>query len=180
MRGKILIALVLTVGLGGCSTFSDSKMVTMNQRDADDALKVPKYMLTAQASNVGVGEGRATDAQTSRDLADHYAKVDLCRKLVVTANSRVRTTAAQTAKGSRSNTAITGTVAGCHGGISIRMAGLLKAQDWKVLIPETLNGTALDRTAFWAVWSTQPPKWSSGASVPGSGVRGLADTEGRT
>ena len=111
MRGKILIALVLTIGLGGCSTFSDSKMVTMDQRDADDALKVPKYMLTAQASNVGVGEGRATDAQTSRDLADHYAKVDLCRKLVVTANSRVRTTAAQTAKGSRSNTAITGTVA---------------------------------------------------------------------
>ena len=111
MRGKILIALVLTIGLGGCSTFSDSKMVTMTQRDADDALKVPKYMLTAQASNVGVGEGRATDAQTSRDLADHYAKVDLCRKLVVTANSRVRTTAAQTAKGSRSNTAITGTVA---------------------------------------------------------------------
>ena len=47
MIGKAITALVLAAALAGCSTFSDSKMTKMDQRDADDALKVPKYMLTA-------------------------------------------------------------------------------------------------------------------------------------
>lgn len=114
MKTKLLGILGATILLGGCSSmnpWSDSRMVEIDQRKSSAALEVPRYMLEAQPSTVGVGEGRATNPQTARDLADHYAKVDLCRKLGVAANSRVRTTAAQTSKGARSATSVTGTVA---------------------------------------------------------------------
>lgn len=111
---RTVLILAATAGLGACSSinpWNDSRMVQMDRQDPEDRLKVPRYMLEAQPSNVGVGEGRADDAQTSRALAAHYARVDLCGKLGVTANSVTRTTAAQNTKGVRSATSVTGSVA---------------------------------------------------------------------
>jgi hypothetical protein len=113
-KGKFILLLAATLALGACSSinpFNDSKMVEMDRLDAKDALRVPKYMLEAQPNNIGVGEGRADNPQTSRDLASHYARVELCSKLSVQARSRTRTTAAQNSKGARSATSVTGTVA---------------------------------------------------------------------
>tara|TARA_B110000503_G_C7024154_1_gene361087 strand:+ start:207 stop:731 length:525 start_codon:yes stop_codon:yes gene_type:complete len=112
--GKLILstaALAILTGCGSLNPFNDSRMVKMDRMDPEDRLRLPKYMLEAQGSNIGVGEGRADNPQTSRDLAAHFAKVELCSKLSVQANSLTRTTATQNSKGGRSATAVTGTVA---------------------------------------------------------------------
>lgn len=110
MKGKILLSVLIgTALLSGCSS---NRLVKMDRLDPEDALKVPAYMLEAQPSNVGVGEGRADRPQQSRAFAMHYAKLELCEKLGGRTDSKTRSTASQNGKGGNSRTSITESSAG--------------------------------------------------------------------
>lgn len=108
MKGKILLSIAVGIALSGCSS---NRLVKMDRLDPEDALKVPAYMLEAQPSNIGIGEGRADQPQQSRQIAMHYASVDLCTKLGGRTDSRTRSTASQNSKGGRSRTSVTETIA---------------------------------------------------------------------
>lgn len=113
MKAKLIAVAVSGLVLTGCSSlnpFSDSRMVSVDRLDPKDAAKVPKYFVEAQEPNRGVGEGRASNLQSSKDLARHHALVDLACKQNIDVKSQTNSTAAQNSKGGSSLTANTATV----------------------------------------------------------------------